>query len=216
MQTTVLSKPASELTTDELSALLAQRQANEVAEKNEKRKAYETLRDETVKELVEGAKALNDMLSKFKSKSYASIGALYEMLQEHSDRHANGKGNVTLDSSCGNYRIMFRRHDATRFDERSTQAEAHILDFLTAEYPEGSPTNKAIRILLERKTGQLDKNNVLKLFKMKDDFDNENWRKGIDLLQESIVPDHTKYYAQFFYRSGDMEWLPIVLEFAKL
>lgn len=216
METTVLNKPASELSAKELKALLAKKQVDEANAKYEARQAYESLRDDGVKEIVEKALAINDILKAFKKESFNGIETMYKMLQEHSERHANGKGNVTLDTTDGKFRVVFKRSDQTRFDERSTQAEAYILDFLTSEYPEGSNTSKLIRLLLERRQGQLDKNNVLKLISMKDDFNSDNWRKGIQLLQESIVWDYTKFYAEYYYRGEDNEWIPIVLNFAKL
>lgn len=216
METTTLNKPASELTLEELKALTAQREQSELSEKQKAREAYESLRDDSITSMVSYAIQLNESLKGFKKSSFEVIETLYKMLQEHSNRHAQGKGNVTLDTADGQFRVVFKRSDNTRFDERATQAEAHILDFLTSEYPEGSNTSKLIRSLLERKKGQLDKNLVLKLIGMKNDFDNEHWKMGIDLLQESIVPDETRFYAEYFYRSDDGEWLPIVLNFAKL
>jgi hypothetical protein len=214
--TELLEKPVKDLTVEELFALAKQKEAEQDAQKLKARQNYEALRDDSVSEIVAKAKDVHGIMSAFKKESFEGIETLYKMLQEHSDRHAQGKGNVTLDTSDGKSRVVFRRSDNTRFDERATQAEAHILDFLTAEFPEGSSTSKLIRSLLERKKGTLDKNLVLKLIGMKNDFDNENWRKGIELLQESIVPDNTKFYAEYYFRSEDDEWIQIPLNFAKL
>lgn len=216
METTILSKSVNELTLEEIEAIAAQKRAEANDKKQKAREAYETLRDEAISKMISYALSLNEQLTGFKNSSFEMIETLYKMLQEHSDRHANGKGNVTLDTADGKYRVVYKRSDNTRFDERATQAEAHILDFLTSEYPEGSNTSKLIRSLLERKKGALDKNLVLKLIGMKNDFNNEHWHKGIELLQESIVPDNTKFYAEYYYRSDDGEWCPILLNFAKL
>jgi len=216
MENALLNKAASELTLEELQALAAQKAAELQSEKQKSREAYECLRDESITEIVSKAREIHGIMTAFKGESFAGIETLYKMLQDHSDRHANGKGNVTLDTADGSCRVVFKRADYTRFDERATQAEAHIVDFLTSEYPTGSNTAKLIRSLLERKKGALDKNLVLKLIGMKNDFNNENWRKGIELLQESIVPDNTKFYAEYYYRSEDGGWLPVVLNFSKL
>ncbi|WP_437918418.1 DUF3164 family protein [Sphingobacterium sp. LRF_L2] len=216
METTVMNKPAQELTREELAALLAQKESEEASGKKKAREAYESLRDSSIVEMVSYAIQLKDQIAGFKTTSFEKIDTLYKILQEHSSRHANGKGSVTLETADNRYKVQFKRQDHTKFDERATQAEAHILDFLTAEFPEGSNTSKLVRSLLERKKGALDKNLVLKLIGMRNDFDNENWRKGIELLQESIVPDSTKFYAQFSVKDDNDEWQPIVLDFAKL
>lgn len=217
METTFLEKPAKELTTEELTALLAQKEKEQSDERRKARAAYESLRDTAVSSMVKRALELNRMLAEFKEATYEEIATLYAMLQEHSGRHANGKGSVTLDSSSGNFRVSYKRHDATRFDERATQAEEHIRDFIAKRWGNRDDSDsKFIKGLLARKNGKLDKNKVLDMISMRDNYEDENWRKGIDLLQESIVPDYTKYYAQFFYRSDNDEWIPIVLDFAKL
>lgn len=216
METSI--KTADQLTTEELKALLDKRTADEAEKRAESRRNYETLRDETVTHMVNGANALKDALKTFKSQVWSDVATLYKMLQEHSNRHADGKGTVTLETSDGLFRVIYKRHDNTRFDERATQAEKHILDFLTEEFSDtNDPKAKLVRKLLERKKGRVDKDNVLLLIGMKDDFNSPHWHKGIELYIESIVPAETRYYATFEMRFAEgEEWNPIVLDFAKL
>ena len=217
METPTINKPASELTAEELIALLAEKESADQAEQLAKRKAYEALRDETVEAMVRTAEGFKNILKDFKANTWQELETLYKLLQEHSSRHADGKGNFTLETSDKLFKVQFKRQDNTRFDERATQAEAHILDFLTAQFSDGSSTSKLVRRLMERKKGALDKDRVLQLISMRNDFDNEHWRKGIQLLEESIVPAETKYYAQFSIRTDEAaEWQNIVLDFAKL
>lgn len=218
METPTVSKPANELTAAELKALLASKEADEANERKQKRADYEVLRDETVKAMVQKAEAFEDVLKAFKTQTWGELDTLYKMLQEHSSRHADGKGSFTLETADKLFKVQYKRQDKTKFDERATQAEAHIIDFLTNDFANPTdPRNKAIRILLEPKNGKADKDNVLKLISMKDDFNSENWRKGIELYEESIVFSHTVYYSQFFVRNNaDEPWANIVLDFAKL
>lgn len=206
-----------EISTEQLEALLAERKQQEATDKKQKRHAYEDLRNATVVSMINEASAFSNSLKVFKSKVFSDLEVMYKLLQEHSDRHADGKGNFTLETSDRLMQVAFRRQDNTRFDERATQAEKHILDFLTTQFGDSAPTSKLVRKLLERKKGQLEKDEVLRLISMKDDFDNENWKKGIELLQESIVPGDTRYYVQFKIKLSDgAEWTPILLDFAKL
>lgn len=206
----------NDLSAAELKDLLAKKEAAEIAERKANRAQYEGLRDEVILNLVGKASALNNALQNFKTESFAELETMYKLLQEHSSRHSDGKGNFTLENAASDMRVRFTRQDNTRFDERATQAERHILDFLTSQFGDQAPTSKLIRKLLERKKGQLEKDEVLKLISMKDDFDNENWRKGIELLTESIVPGETKYYARFEVKKDGNTWMPIVLNFASL
>lgn len=211
----MINKP--EFTAKELKAMLAETEQKEAIVRKQKRAEYETLRDNTVSEMLEKAAEINQILKGFKTEVFNNCETMYKLLQEHSDRHADGKGSFTMETSDNTMRVKFARQDNTKFDERSTQAEKHILDFIIDQFGDDSPTSKMIRKLLERKKGTLEKDEVLKLISMKDDFDNENWRKGIELLQESIVPGETKYYARFEIKPEDGEsWIPVSLDFARL
>ena len=213
----VLSKPANQLSAAELKTLLAEVEKTEQDQRAKKRKDYEELRDITVTEMVEKAAEINRIMKGFKVEVRGNLETMYKLLQEHSQRHADGKGSFSMESLDGTMRVSFRRQDNTKFDERATQAEQHILDFLTSQFGDDAPASKMIRKLLERKKGQLEKDEVLKLISMKDDFNNENWRKGIELLQESIVPGETKYYEKFETKSADgQEWKGISLDLARL
>lgn len=217
MENTVLNKTAGELSLEEIEALAAQKRAEANNQKLKARHAYETLRDEAISNMVAFAKNLHEQMTGFKNSSFEMIETLYKMLQEHSDRHASGKGNVTLDTADGQFRVVYKRSDNTRFDERATQAEAHILDFVANRWGnKDDADSKFIKRMLERKNGKLDKNKVLDMISMRDNYDDPHWQKGIDLLQESIVPDTTRFYAEYYYRSEDNEWIPIVLNFSKL
>lgn len=212
-----LTKPANELSTADLEALLEQRKAAEATERQQARLNYEQLRDDTILKLVAAAQAISGTIKDFKAHCNGELGSLYKLLQEHSSRHTDGKGSFTLETTDKLFRVIYRRQESTRFDERATQAERHILDFLTSQFGDDSPTSKLVRRLLERKKGQMDKDAVLQLISMKDEFTNENWRKGIELLAESIVPGETRYYTQFQMRfnEGD-EFENILLDFARL
>lgn len=217
MTTATLEKKASQLSVDELKDLLAQQTENETQERLQKRKDYEALRQDTVFTLISKAVGIKGVIKNFKTEAFNELETMYKLLQEHSSRHADGKGSFTLENAESTMKIQFKRHDATTFDERATQAEKYIIDFLTSEFGDDDPRNKVIKNLLERKKGKVDKDNVLQLAGMRDDFTNENWQRGIDLYLESIVPSHTKYYAQFFIRANaDDAWQNIVLDFAKL
>lgn len=211
------NKPAGQLTASELKELLADTMQKEAQQQLKKRQSYEQLKFGTVDKLVDNALGYYDVLEQFKALVFGELGTIYKLLQEYSSRHEDGKGNFTIENEGKTKKIVFKREETTRFDERATMAEKHILDFITAEFSNNDPKSKIIRKLLERKKDQLDKDQVLLLLSMRDDFDNENWRKGLDLLKESIVPAETRYYVQFYHRQNEAEkWQSIILNFSKI
>ncbi|CAA0159411.1 DUF3164 family protein [Tenacibaculum maritimum] len=178
------------------------------------KRVYEDLKCDTIVGLSLKAIELNEALKNFKKEAFESLSTLYKLLQEYSSRHADGKGNFTIENS--NYKISYKRQGKGKFDERAVQAERHILDFLDTRYSGDLDTKALIISLLERKNGALDINLIQKLYQMEMRFKNENWRKGIQLLKESFSYGHSKDYIIFEKRGKNGEWIPISLQFSRV
>lgn len=212
MNTESIEKPE---TIEELEAKLAKAKEAKRKEKEQKRKDYEALKDDTIQRLGSAAVVLQNGLMNFKKTCFEDSAALYEMLQEYSSRHADAKGNFKVEND--NYRLNYKRQGKATFDERSLQAEKHIIDFVNNKYNGDEDTCELIMSLLERKKGELDINLVQKLYAMEDRFDDENWRLGISLLKESYKYAHSKDYINFEVKDkANNEWKPIVLQFSAL
>ncbi|AZI53875.1 DUF3164 family protein [Epilithonimonas vandammei] len=201
-----------EFTAEELEAALAQKKEAERIGREQKREAYEALKKDTIADLAPVANDLSLQLMRFRDKAFSQLGTLYELLQDYSKRHQDGKGNFTIEDD--EFKIQFKRQGKGTFDERSEQAEKHIIDFLNTKYQGDLDTKDLIMSLLERKKGDLDINMVQKLYSMEDRFDDENWREGIKLLKESYSFKHSKDYVSFFKKGRNNQWEGINLNFS--
>lgn len=208
----LLNKPFAELTDEEATAVMKHREQAKRELREKLRKDYENLKAETISELAPIAEDLQLQLARFKSKAFSQLGSLYELLQDYSKRHADGKGNFSIEND--EYRVMFKRQGKGAFDERSHQAEKHIIDFVNSKFDEDHDTRDLIMSLLERKKGDLDIQLVQKLYSMEDRFDDENWREGIRLLKESYSYNHSKDYVSFFKKGRNNQWEGINLNFS--
>lgn len=204
----------SQLSPEELQAELDRRNADIIAGKQRQRKAYEDLKEQTIISLCTGAITINETLKAFKLKAFEDMQTIYEMLKEYSSRHADGKGNFRIEH--GNYRVSYKRQGKPTFDERSHQAEKHIIDFVNSKFENDVDTKDLVMSLLERKKGELDINLVQKLYAMEDRFQDENWKRGIELLKESYSFSHSKDYIGFEIKNDKGEWLPINLQFSNI
>ncbi len=202
----------SQLSAEELEAALAQKKETERQNRENQREAYEKLKDETIAELSPIAEDLSQQIERFHTKAFTQLGTLYKLLQDYSKRHADGKGNFTIENE--DFKIQFKRQGKGTFDERSEQAEKHIIDFATKRWHGDKDTKDFIMTLLERKKGDLDINNVQKLYSMEDRFDDESWREGIRLMKESYEFKHSKDYISFFKKDRKNEWEGINLNFS--
>ncbi len=204
----------SQLTPEELQAELDKRKANANTEKENQRKAYEDIKATAVMSLCHDAILINETLKEFKTKAFSDMQAIWEMLKEYSSRHADGKGNFRLEHE--NYRVSYKRQGKPTFDERSHQAERHIIDFVNSKFENDVDTKDLVMSLLERKKGELDINLVQKLYAMEDRFQDVNWKRGIELLKESYSFSHSKDYIGFEIKDNKGEWKAINLQFSNV
>ncbi len=203
-----------QFTDEEIAKAYETRQKAAQDAKIRQKQAYEKLKEDTLNLLGEKSEKLNGLMIDFKAEAFDSMQTLYDLLQEYSSRHADGKGNFKIEND--RFKISYKRQGKATFDERSSQAEKHIIEFLNTRYTGDEDTKDLISSLLERKNGDLDINLIQKLYKMEDRFDDKNWKRGIELLKESYRYSHSKDYITFEKKNEAGELTPIVLQFSKI
>ncbi|MFK7048753.1 hypothetical protein FLACOL_01096 [Flavobacterium columnare] len=179
-----------------------------------KRLNYESIKNTAVTELCNKALQLSNSIASFKKESFEEINALHEILKDYSQRHANGLGNFRV--HYGNFRVNYKKQGRPTFDEKSTEAEGFIKDFVTSKFENDDDVKDLIISLLERKNGEFDINLIQKLYKMEDRFDDANWKQGIKLMKESYSYEFSKDYITFEQKGKDGNWKQIPLSFSNI
>ena len=198
----------------ELKLQLEEAKRREQKEKKEKRQNYETLKDTTVIELCKKAVETSKNLENFKKEAFNETNALIAVLKEYSQRHADSLGNFRF--SSGNFRVSYLKQGRPSFDEKATEGEFFIKEFVASKFKNDKATRDLIVSLLARPKGDFDINLIQKLYKMEDSFDDENWKKGIQLIKESYSYEHSKDYIRFEEKNSNGEWVNIPLNFAAI
>ena len=204
----------SQLSPQQLQAELDKRNAETIEKKENQRIAYESIKASTIMSLTTDAMLLHEKIKHFKNKAFSDMQTIWEMLKEYSSRHADGKGNFRLEHD--KFRITYKRQGKASFDERSHQAEKHIIDFINSKFEQDIDKKDLVMSLLERKKGELDINLVQKLYAMENRFQDQNWKRGIELLKESYSFSHSKDYVGFEIRNENGEWQTINLQFSNI
>jgi len=199
---------------EQLESLLKQKRLQKQLDAEKKKQNYEILKNETIEKQAFLAIELQERMLSFKEEALKEMDAIYDLLQDYSERHRDGKGNFSIEND--NYRIIYRNRTIMEFDERADQAKLHILDFVNSKWDGDDDTRELILNLLNRPNGTLDVRDIQKLYKMENRFDNENWRIGLKLLKESYNQRDTKSYIRFEKKLADGSYQPIVLNFASL
>ena len=175
-------------------------------------------RDELVREIVEKARALQDSMVGFKSSAMGDVDAFVELSAEKYDIKVGGsKGNLTLTSFDGKFKVIRANQEHITFNERLDIAK-ELVDACIRRWTEGSRAE--IRALVNQafqtdKKGRINRNNLLNLTKLQ--IDDSEWKKAMQVIIDSQEVTGSKYYLRVFERVGSSEkWQPIVLDIAAL
>ena len=173
-------------------------------------------RDELVQELAQNAKAVSASLRAFKTKSFADIAAFVDLSAEQYDVKLGGKkGNLTLYSFDGTFRVQVAIAEHMVFDER-LQVAKQLIDECIVEWSQDS--RDEIKVLVQAafqtdKEGKINTGRVLALRRL--DIRDAKWQKAMQAIGESLQVVGSKEYVRFYERVGDSDqYQPINLDVA--
>lgn len=171
-------------------------------------------RNALVLEWVEKGIALNQAMKEFKNGVFGDIQAFVELSTEKYGAKLGGnKGNVTLFSYDGKYKLQRANSDCLQFDER-IQAAKVLVDECLNEWSEGS--RPELKALIERafnvdKEGNLSTARILGLQRV--EIKDERWLRAMQAINESVQIVSSKSYVRLYERIGDSDqWKPIPLD----
>lgn len=166
-------------------------------------KEIDVLRDQIVMETVEKALATRETLKKVKAEVFGDIEAFVDISAEKYGVKAGGaKGNVTLTSFDGRYRVVRANADDVVFDERLQAAKA-LIDECLQEWSVGAHhglvalVNDAFRT--DRK-GELRTNRVLAL--RRHDINDPRWIQAMEAISDALQVVGSKSYIRVYERVG--------------
>ncbi|OOF59322.1 DUF3164 family protein [Rodentibacter myodis] len=173
-------------------------------------------RDALVREWIGKGKAIRREISEFKDSIFGDIQAFVELSAEKYQAKVGGtKGNITLFSYDGKYKIQRAINDHLQFDER-IQAAKVLIDECLSEWSEGS--RPELKALIERafnvdKEGNLNTSRILGLRRV--DIQDERWQNAMQAISESVQVVSSKAYVRLYERVGESDqYVPIALDVA--
>ncbi|MXR36733.1 DUF3164 family protein [Craterilacuibacter sinensis] len=179
-------------------------------------KPIDLARDELVGEIVTRAREVSQTLAIFKTGVFADIGAFIELSAERYGSQLGGtKGNVSLVSFDGRYKVQRAIQDTLTFDE-GLQAAKSLIDECVHEWTEGARSE--IRALINDafnvdKAGNISTGRILSLRRL--DIQDEKWQRAMDALNDSVRVQCSKSYIRVYERVGDSDqYRPISLDIA--
>jgi hypothetical protein len=180
-------------------------------------KQIDLLRDKTVREIVAHAVNTSEAVRSFKETANSAISAFTEISAEEFDAKIGGvKGNITLRSFDGKYKIEKTIGEFLCFDERLQVAKA-LVDECISSWAQGSDAK--IRALINdafqvNKQGRVNTKRILSLRQL--NIDDPTWKKAMDAIGESIQVAGSKAYIRVYERQADDSYKQINLDLASL
>ena len=175
-------------------------------------------RNELVIAMVAKAKALKEQLIEFKINAMGDIAALIELSAERYDIKMGGaKGNISLISYDGRYKVQRTIADNMHFDERLQVAKA-LIDQCVQRWSDG--IDNKIRALVEHafqvdKEGNISTSRILSLRRIK--IEDEQWQSAMEAIADSLQVSGSTTYLRLYERVGDSEqYQAISLDIAKV
>jgi len=179
-------------------------------------KDIDKLRHQVVTDLCHMAKQRRDGLAEFKVKAMQEVAALVATsMEQYGVKTGGEKGNVTLTSFDGKYKLVRQMQDRLVFGEQLLAAKALIDECVQAW---SKDANDNIRALVNHafqtdKEGKINTGRVLGLRSL--DIQDEAWKQAMQAIADSTKTASTTPYVRFYERDDGMgEYRPISLDVA--
>ena len=179
-------------------------------------KDIDKLRHQVVTDLCAMARQQRDGLRQFKHGAFGEVAALVATsLEQYGVKTGGEKGNVTLVSFDGKFKVVRHMHDHIVFGEQLMAAK-ELIDECVQEWSEGANDN--IRVLVSHafqtdREGKINTGRVLALRRLA--IKDEKWQQAMQAIADSMQTASTKPYIRFYERmEATGEYRPISLDVA--
>lgn len=162
------------------------------------------LRNDLVSDIIASARGLQTEMQTFKNSLTDDIDSFIELAAEQYNVKMGGKkGNLSLTSYDGRYKVMLAVSDTQAFDER-VQIAKKMIDECIHRWTIDS--DDKVKALIEHafqvdKAGNINTKRVLSLFDLQ--IDDQPWQESMKCLKDSITIVSSKSYIRLYERVGE-------------
>jgi hypothetical protein len=175
------------------------------------------LRDQTVRGIMARSLAMRDSLKAFKSEIWSDIQEFCGIsAEQHGIKWGGKKGNITLATYDGKYKIVVAVNDNLSFNEKLQMAKTLIDNCIRRWANDSRPE---IKVLVDDafrvdKTGEINTARILGLRRLA--IKDGEWKEAMQAITESIMVTSSKTYMRFYERQDDGSYKQIPLDVAAL
>ena len=174
-------------------------------------------RDQLVKEIADAAKNLRESMQRFKLQAMGDVQAFVDLSAERYDVKLGGqKGNTTLVSYDGQYKLQVAITEHLSFDER-LQAAKKLIDECLTDWT-GDSRDEIKTIVLDAfqvdKEGRINTGRILGLRRLP--IDDQRWLRAMAAIADSMQVVGSKTYLRIYERDALGKYQAITLDLAAL
>lgn len=178
-------------------------------------KPLDKIRSDLVESLVARAKPLREELRTFRSTAFSEIEALIDLaFDEYNAKVGGAKGNVTLLSFDGKYKIIRAISESIAFDER-LQAAKSLIDECVRDWTTDARAEIALLVQDAFKVdqqGNIRTGTVLGLRRV--NITDPRWQRAMTAIGEAVQVVGSKTYLRIYERDAEGQYHPISLDIA--
>lgn len=179
-------------------------------------KEIDKLRDSLVRKVVARAEDASRTLRIFKQDAFSEIEAFCDLSAQEYDRELGGaKGNVSLVSYDGKYKVCRAIAENLAFDERLQVAKT-LIDKCIQEWSGGS--RPELQVLINDafqvdRLGNVNSKRILSLRKF--NIEDARWQKAMMAINDSLTVASSSVYLRVYERiEGTDKWRQLPLDLA--
>jgi hypothetical protein len=180
-------------------------------------KEIDKLRDQTVRAIMGRTFAARDALAKFKRGMWEDIQSFLDIsAEQHKVSYGGKKGNISLTTYDGRYKVIVAVSDNLQFNEKLQVAKT-LVDNCITRWSEGS--RPEIKTLVDDafqvdKQGNINTNRILGLRRLA--IADPEWGEAMQAISDSVQVVSSKTYMRFYERREDGSYAQIPLDVAAL
>lgn len=180
-------------------------------------KEIDKLRDEVVTDVFNKAKSLHDHMRDVKKEVFDAIAAFIALsAEEYNVKLGGKKGNTTLFTFRGQYKIVYAISEYMQFDER-IHAARQLIDECLKDWTKDS--NDELKTLINQafsvdKQGNLSTGKILALRRY--EITDDRWQEAMKAISDSLQVIDSKSYIRVYERDANGKYIQLPLDFAAI
>jgi len=176
------------------------------------------LEDQTVNELLAGAKTIREKIAAFKASAMSDVSAFLDVLFDtYQVKRTGGRGGVELTSFNGLRRVTVSVQDAITLGSEIQAAKA-LIDDCIVRWSKGADDNLMAIINDAFQVGESGKLRVQAILGLRRlDINDDGWRMAMNAMGDAIRKETSRSYVRFYERPNvDAPFEQIVLDMSRV